>query len=65
MQIDRDRLLEQTQSIENPLFRYWVEGSRRASSALRSVVGRATERRISAASNAGSMTPATLRAILS
>ena len=23
MPIDRDRLLEQSQSLENPLFRYW------------------------------------------
>src|ERR1051326_8545690 len=30
MRIDRDRLFEQSQSLDNPLFRYWVEGSERA-----------------------------------
>ena len=30
MPIDRDRLLEQSQSLENPLFRYWKEGRKRA-----------------------------------
>ena len=30
MPIDRDRLLEQSQSLENPLFRYWKEDRKRA-----------------------------------
>src|SRR5690242_20712198 len=30
MRIDRDRLLEQSQSLESPLFRYWIEGRKRA-----------------------------------
>ena len=30
MRIDRDRLLEQSQSLENPLFRYRKEGRKRA-----------------------------------
>ena len=30
MRIDRDRLLEQSQSLENPLFRYWIEDRKRA-----------------------------------
>src|SRR5215475_339273 len=29
MRIDRDRLFEQAQSLENPLSCYWVEGSKR------------------------------------
>ncbi len=30
MPIDRDRLFEQSQSLENPLFRYRIEGRKRA-----------------------------------
>ena len=30
MRIDRDRLIEQSQSLENPLFRNWKEGRKRA-----------------------------------
>ena len=30
MRIDRDRLLEQSQSLDNPLFRHWKEDRKRA-----------------------------------
>src|SRR5262252_8566079 len=30
MSIDRDRLFEQSQSLESPIFCYWIEGRKRA-----------------------------------
>src|SRR6266851_5024050 len=66
MPIDRDRLLEQPESRENPLFRYRIESRKRTQiEIVGGEVGRWPRGRISAACNAGSITPATLIATLS
>ena len=68
MRIDRDRLFEQSRASSNPLFRYRKEGRKRAQVEIVGVevVGRPRGGRlISAACNAGSITPATLTATLS